>query len=132
MLLGALAIVSVVFVLIALTARWAAKTMQRHIEEKLHTLESIVNEQTIPSAWLAPYRKRLDAIHRRGGSEKELMGLGQEMQQKFTAQIDDLLRYFQGGSFTDSPATRDLLLEELRRRRRRWAAAEWQFFVEKL
>lgn len=124
----ALAFTLLIFFIRWLT-RWAVGIMQRQVEARIRAAETIVNDGVVPAAWLQPYRQRLAMLQQRGGSAADRVRLGRQIQQQCLHQVDDLIRYFQGGAFVDSPYTRDILLEALQQQRRRWATQEWQTFV---
>jgi hypothetical protein len=82
--------------------------------------ETIVNGR-IPDRWVAQINRRLTSLRflRRVASGTELA----------LDKIDKLYRFYEKSPFFENERTRDLLLEQLRETRERWAKMTWEELV---
>jgi hypothetical protein len=124
-LLGIAALFGLTLLLTQFLIRRAAVQGSRYIESRFRAAECIVNEGRVPEAWVRTFYRRVDAIRRRGGTADSMEQEGQRLRKRCLRELDSLTRFFQGGTFVDSPATRDILIQSLQDERSRWAAEEW-------
>jgi len=110
-------------------ARWAMGRIQGTLVERLRAGESIVNNGQVPPNWLAPHRKRIDAMRAGGKGEAELERAGLAAQRDCMHRIDDLLLFFDKRRVTADSVTQNRLMAALRAERARWAAASWRDFM---
>jgi len=122
--------IAVCVLLIKLMADWGERYFTRTLHSTLSDTEHIVNEGKLPEAWMQPFRERIEAIRRKGGSESKIERVSQKARQRFLRNLDDMIKFFQERNVTDGEETRQLLLASLKEQRDRVAAAAWQDLLE--
>jgi len=111
-------------------ANWGERYFTRTLHSTLSDTEQIVNEGKLPETWVQPFRERIEAIRREGGSRSKIERVGQKARQRFLRDMDDMIKFFQERNVTDGEGTRQFLLNSLREQRDRVAAAAWQDLLE--
>ena len=124
-LLGIAALFGLTLLLTQFLVRRAAVQGSRYIESRFRAAECIVNEGRVPEAWVRSFHRHVDAVRRRGGTADEMAQASRRARKRCLRELDSLMRFFQGVTFVDSLATRDVLIQALQRERNRWAAEEW-------
>jgi len=122
--------IAVCVLLIKLMADWGERYFTRTLHSTLSDTEHIINEGKLPEAWMQPFRERIEAIRRKGGSESKIERVSQKARQRFLRNLDDMIKFFQERNVTDGEETRQLLLASLKEQRDRVAAAAWQDLLE--
>jgi hypothetical protein len=112
--------------LIKVLSDWGERQFVRIIGSRLSDAEHIVNEGHLPEAWVQPFRERIDAIQRKGGSESKTERVGHQARQRCLRNLDDMIKFFQERNVTDGEDTRQFLLTSLKERRDWVATASWQ------
>jgi succinate dehydrogenase flavin-adding protein (antitoxin of CptAB toxin-antitoxin module) len=92
----------------------------------LSDTELIVNKGKLPEAWIQPFRERVEAVQRKGGSERKLERIGHKARRRSLRNIDRLIKFFHEQGITDEEETHRALLAALQERWNWVAAAEWQ------
>jgi hypothetical protein len=105
---------------------WGSRYLTRTIRSMLSDTEQIVNKGKLPEAWVQPFRKRLEAVRRKGGSENKMERIGRKARRRCLRNTDRLIKFFQEKSITGDEETRQLLLVALQERWDWVATAEWQ------
>jgi hypothetical protein len=116
--------------MIKVLSNWGERQFVRIIGARLSDAEHIVNEGQLPEAWVQPFRKRIEAIRRRGGSESKMERVGHQARQRYLHNLDDMIKFFQERNVTDGEDTRQFLLTSLKKRRDWVVAASWQDLLE--
>ena len=88
--------------------------------------EQIVNEDRLPEAWVQPFRERIEAIQRKGGTDSKMERVGQKARKRCLRGLDTLTKFYQERDVTDSEDTRQLILNTLKERRNWVETAAWQ------
>jgi len=112
--------------LIKVLSDWGERQFVRAIGARLSDAEHIVNEGGLPDAWVQPFRERIEAIQRKGGSESQMEHVGQQARQRYLRNLDGMIKFFQERNVTDGEETRQFLLSALKERRDWVVAAAWQ------
>lgn len=110
---------------VQLSARWAMHWSARLVESRFRAAESIANEERVPQEWLRSFRRRLDRIERAGGSEARVARSVERARRRCLRRVDDLMRFFEGSPYVDTPSVRHQLLRALQSQRERWEGEEW-------
>jgi hypothetical protein len=105
---------------------WGERYFTRTITSTLSDTEHIVNKGKLPKAWVQPFRERIEAIRRKGGSENKMERIGRKALRRCLRNIDSLIKFYQERNVTDGEETRRLLLASLQERRDWVATAAWQ------
>ncbi len=112
-------------------ARRLALRFSQGVEANIRAAESIVNDERVPDAWIAPYCQRIETLRRAVGSEAEIERAGQRGHKDCLRQLDQLVRFFEKTNLVDSAESRHVLLKGLQRQRERWVTGGWQFVIER-
>ena len=121
-----------VFTLVTYAAgQWISRYVQRHIAGRLEAIDQIVNEETVPEAWLRPYRGRAAKLKAAGATDRQIAALSGIARKRCVANIQDLIRYTGGYGLSDNASTKQYMLEELQRQALRWQdETEWHALVD--
>ena len=111
--------------------RWMTVRFSQGVEANVRAAESIVNDERVPEAWAAPYRKQIDTLRQAVGSEAEIEQAGRRGHKDCLRQLDRLVQYFEKSNLVDSTESRHVLLTGLQRQRERWVAGGWQYVIER-
>ncbi len=111
--------------------RFISRYVQRHITGRLEAIDQIVNRETVPEAWLRPYRARAARLVAAGATDRQIRALSGIARKRCLANIQDLIRYAGGFGLSDNETTKRYMLEELKRQELRWQnEAEWHTLVD--
>ena len=116
--------------LIKLMANWSEGWFVHSITSLLDDAGCIVNEGKLPEAWVQPFRKRIETIRRKGGSESKMERVGHQARQRCLRKLDGMIKFFRERNVTDGEDTREFLLTSLQQRRAWVATAPWQDLLE--
>lgn len=105
---------------------WAARVAGREVEAKFRAAESLTKGHTTPEVWLSPHRARLADLQAKGAAEPQIIQALSSARSDCLRRLDELVRYFAGGTFVDSVETRDALVQALQKERRRLEAEDWR------
>ncbi len=119
--LFALLILPIIFV-----TRWANSYVTRDLEDRLRSIQVIINEEGIPEPWQAPFRKQAANLRLKNGSPAQLAKIEEKTKTGCLRRIDELIKYCETFRITDGSDSQKALLEELRQHRARWAEMSWQ------
>ncbi len=95
--------------------RFISRYVQRHITGRLEAIDQIVNRETVPEAWLRPYRARAARLVAAGATDRQIRALSGIARKRCLANIQDLIRYAGGFGLSDNETTKRYMLEELKR-----------------
>ena len=109
--------------------RWGVGIATQELVSRLRAGESIVNDERVPEAWVAPYRTRIAAMRKAGKSQDDIDRVGLKALDYCLRQIDDLIRFYEKANVVDTADTRDVLLEALRDARERWRKQGWRVML---
>ncbi len=111
--------------------RWASKFVQGQISDRLDAIGRIVNDETVPEAWLAPYRERASKLVAAGASEAQIRSLANIARKRCVANIEELIRFVEARSLADTEATKQLMLRSLRDQAAQWKDEDaWHQIVD--
>lgn len=111
--------------------RFISRYVQRHITGRLEAIDQIVNQETVPEAWLSPYRKRASRLVGAGANDRQIRALSGIARKRCLANIQDLIRYAGGFGLSDNETTKRYMLGELKRQELRWQdEADWHALVD--
>lgn len=105
---------------------WVICTATRDIQAKIRAAEALVEHHQLPEEWLAPYRAKLSSVRAQGAGDRQAEQIVNAARRDCLQRIDELIRFFQRGSLSDSPKTRDLVVAALQSERRRLEQETWQ------
>ena len=109
--------------------RWGMNIAMKDIVARLQAGETIVSQESVPEAWVAQYRRRIEAMRKAGKSEEEIERVGLHARDRCLRQIDDLIKFYEKANIVDSSETRDILIGALQEQRKRWLTLGWQALV---
>jgi len=116
--------------LFQLIARYATQIIARSVESRMRDTEVIVNEESIPHAWIASYHARQAALIAKNAGLDELAKLGQKTQSECIKKIDDLLHFYENNPIADSEESRIVLRKALQKTKAAWQNASWEYFLQ--
>lgn len=109
-------------------SKLASKIVTRAIQERLHTLQEIV-EGRIPAVWLSPFQRRVAALHRNAASEAQFARLGGRIQQRCLRNLDEMTRYITNVNMADTEATHKAIIADLKAQQQAWSAKNWREWI---
>ncbi|MBN2006676.1 MAG: hypothetical protein JXA21_25205 [Anaerolineae bacterium] len=110
--------------------RWANRYVTRDLENRLSAIQVIVNEESIPGPWRAPFIKQAADIRLKNGTPAQLAQIEEKAKKMCLRQMDEMIKYCENFNIADGDATQRSLLDELRRHRARWATMSWEGQLE--
>jgi hypothetical protein len=116
--------------LVRLLLRWTMIWSGRSVESRFRAAEQIVNDEQVPEEWLCPFRRRINAIRRRAGSEERVATVAGRARARCLHKLDALIGYFQSSPFVSDKGARRTLLRSLQVQRNRWLSADWVSLTE--
>jgi len=120
-------------IFLALMTYWinqiTAKYVTRILNVRFTSLEQIVNDKRIPDAWLGPFREKLVKVRANGANDTQLSRLGQKAQQRCLTKVEGLIKYATEVNFTDTRATKAVIIKELKAQRDVWETMDWQAWI---
>ena len=119
-----------VYLMITLVRRLTIRFSQG-VEANVRAAEAIVNDERVPEAWAAPYRRQIETLRRTVGAEAEIERAGRRGHKDCLRRLDQLAHYFEKSALVDSAESRHVLLKGLQRQRARWVAGGWQYVLER-
>ncbi len=119
-----------VYLMITLVRRLTVRFSQG-VEANVRAAEAIVNDERVPEAWAAPYRRQIEKLRRTVGSEAEIERAGRRGHKDCLHRLDQLAQYFEKSDLVDSAESRHVLLKGLQRQRAIWVAGGWQYVIER-
>ncbi len=119
-----------VYLMITLVRRLTVRFSQG-VEANVRAAEAIVNDERVPDAWAAPYRRQIEKLRRTVGSEAEIERAGRRGHKDCLHRLDQLAQYFEKSDLVDSAESRHVLLKGLQRQRAIWVAGGWQYVIER-
>jgi hypothetical protein len=116
----ALSVAAVFAIIVGFLIAYTRRVADVALTDQFRAGETIVNGR-IPDQWVAQINRRLASPRflRRDVSGTELA----------LDKIDKLYRFYEQSPFFENEKTRDLLLEQLRETRERWAKMTWEELV---
>jgi hypothetical protein len=121
-------VVAVVTISMYLAGEWAGRLFSGGLVANLRAGETIVEENRVPDAWIARYRKKADDMRRAGKPNEDVNKVKQQARERCLKHMDKLILFFEKTNVTDSDETKEQLLWSLRQRRATWAGTSWEIF----
>jgi hypothetical protein len=123
-----LAITLTIF-LIRLLARGAMRWSSQLVRSRFRAAEHIIEEETAPEEWIAPYRRRIGEMRLGRQDKSRAAQVAQRARRRCTRKLDGLVKFFESTPFVDTPGARHLVVRRLQNQRRRLIGEEWQTFL---
>jgi hypothetical protein len=117
------------FILILLVIHWmtgwASRKLTRDIGAMIRAAEELVEQRQLPEEWLAPHRVKLSSLPASGAADQQVAQVAAAAKKDCLRRIDGLIRFFERGSLSGDPATRDSVVAALQSERRRLENEDW-------
>ncbi len=124
------ALFALLIVPIILVTRWANKYVTRDLEERLHSIQVIINEDGVPELWHASFIKQVADLRLKNGTPAQLARIEEKAKKYCLRRMDELIKYCESFHITDGDDTQKSLLTKLRQHRTQWAEMNWQGQLE--
>ncbi len=120
-------------VFFVLTLRLAVILMGRfagvYVDKKHKAAETIVNTGRAPKDWTSKFERKIKLTKEAGGSPSRIMAIKEKARGTLLKKIDQLTEYFKASTLVQDEETRQILLNELRKARRRWEEEDWEEII---
>jgi len=124
-----IAAIAVTIFLIRLFARGAMHWSGQLVASRFRAAEHIVEKGTAPEEWVGLYRRKIEAIRLAEGDGDRVERVILRARRRCTRKLDELIRFFQGTPFVDTPGARHLLVRRLQDQRGRLETEDWRAFL---
>lgn len=127
-------VIGVVLALITLSLQRISGRILDQYKDRLDEANTILNGGLPPEAWVAPFRKRIEAAAAgpQGGvqaADGPLEQIGERARRQFLKRLKSLIKFMEKGNFYDEDRTRKVVLEQLTSVQRRWTSCHWSELV---
>jgi hypothetical protein len=123
MVIGLLAILTLILLLIMIGAIWGINVaMARMVGDKHHALEAITSTGQVPVPWRQRYDKKLARLRTDPNAGAQVRALEQRAAAEYLRRLDQLVTYVETTKLVDEEETRELMLKKLAAARSQWLA----------
>jgi hypothetical protein len=119
----AISIAAIFAIIVAFLIMYMRRVTDMALTEQFRAAESIVSGH-IPDQWIAQINRRIAIRRATRLFHHEVNGI-----ELVLDKINNLYRFFENSPFIENEKTRQLLLEQLRETRERWAKMTWEGLV---